>query len=287
MSQPCRGAAEPARYEHVIVFWLQNQPPSRVYGAPDAPYLNSLARGCATATNFHWVWHASFPPITSGEGKTLARGCSSPTLPGCVLASDNIFLQVRASGGTWRAYVEDMPSNCSSTGSRLYSPIHNPPLYYSSISADCRAWDVPLGTTESGAFLSDISNDTLATYTVVVPNLCHDSHDCSLETADGWVNTWITRIVSSKTYDRGTTAIFITWDDSGTDPPQVDDCTLSDAPDCLVPFYVISPSVRPGTIVSERLTMYSLLRTTEEQLGITTILGAAANAPSLRPLFRL
>ncbi len=277
----------PARYEHVIVFWLQNQPPTAVYGLSTAPYLNYLASSCGIATKFHWVWHASFPPITSGDGKTLARSCQTPAPSGCMLSSESIFSQVRAAGGSWRAYVEDMPSNCSSSSSRLYSPIHNPPLYYSSISADCRTWDVPLGTTEAGAFASDIRDETLATYTVVIPNLCHDSHDCSLETADDWLNTWITRIVSSKSYGRGTTAIFITWDDSGVDPPGVEDCTLSDVPDCLVPFYVISPSVRPGTIVSDRLTMYSLLRTTEEQLGITTFLGAAANAPSLRPLFRL
>jgi hypothetical protein len=180
-----------------------------------------------------------------------------------------------------------MASNCSSSASRLYSPIHNPPLYYSRIASDCPTWDVPLGTTEAGAFLKDITNDALPTYAVVVPNLCHDSHDCALGLADDWLRTWITKIVSSSTYGRGTTAIFITWDDSGIDPPQVDDCTLSDVPDCLVPFFVVSPSVRPGAVVSERLTMYSLLRTTEELLGITTFLGSAADAPSLRPLFRL
>ena len=286
-TQPCSAAAAPSRYDHVIVFWLQNQPPTAVYGSPAAPYLNYLAATCATATHFHWVWHASFPPITSGEGTTLARGCNSPALPGCLLRSESIFSQVRAAGGPWRVYVEDMPANCSATGSNLYSPIHNPGLYYSGISTDCVAWDVPLGTTEGGAFLNDISNEALPAYTVVVPNLCHDSHDCSLAIADAWLKTWIAKIVASKTYGHGTTAIFITWDDSGTDPPGVSDCTSSDVPDCLVPLFVISPSVRPGTVAADRLTMYSLLRTTEELLGITKFLGAAADAPSLRPIFRL
>ena len=285
--QPCSAATVPPNYDHVIVFWLQNQPPTAVYGSPTAPYLNYLASTCGTATKFHWVWHASFPPITSGEGKTLARGCSSPSLPGCLLKSESIFSQVRAMGAAWRVYVEDMRTNCSAAGSNLYSPIHNPGLYYSGISSDCLAWDVPLGTTEAGAFVNDIANETLPAYSVVVPNLCHDSHDCSLAMADAWLKTWIAKIVASKTYSRGTTAVFITWDDSGTDPPGVDDCTLSDVPDCLVPLYVISPSVRPGTVVADRLTMYSLLRTTEELLGIRHLLGAAADAPSLRPTFRL
>ncbi|MDQ2914676.1 MAG: alkaline phosphatase family protein [Chloroflexota bacterium] len=287
ISGPCTGAAAPALYEHVIVFWLQNQPPTAVYGLSTAPYLNYLASSCGTATKFHWVWHASFPPITSGEGKTLARSCQTPALSGCMLSSESIFSQVRGSGGAWRAYVEDMPANCSSIATRLYSPIHNPGLYYSRIASDCGSWDVPLGTTEAGTFLNDIRTEALPEYAVVVPNLCHDSHDCPLDVADSWLKTWISRILSSKTYGQGGTAIFITWDDSGVDPPGVEDCTLSDVPECLVPFFVISPSVRPGTIVSDRLTMYSLLRTTEELLGITTFLGAAANAPSLRPLFRL
>jgi phospholipase C len=204
-----------------------------------------------------------------------------------MMASESIFSQVRAAGGSWRAYVEDMTANCSPTSNRLYSPIHNPAIYYSRIASDCVSWNVPLGSTEAGAFLIDITNESLPEYTFVVPNLCHDSHDCALGMADGWLKTWISRIVSSQTYGRGTTAIFITWDDSGTDPPGVEDCTLSDVPDCLVPLFVISPSVRPGTVVSDRLTNYSILRTTEELLGITTYLGAAANAPSLRPLFRL
>lgn len=287
VAQPCTASAPPARYDHVIVFWLQNQPPGKVYGAPTAPYLNSLASACGTATNMHWVWHASFPPATSGEATSLSRGCSSPAMPGCTLASESIFSQLKAQGATWRAYVEDMPASCSSTGSRLYSAIHNPPLFYSRLSADCPRWDVPLGTSEAGAFHDDVTNENLPSYAFVVPNLCHDSHDCSLAEADAWLKTWITKIVSSKTYRQGGTAIFVTWDDSGVDPPGIEDCTLADVADCLVPFFVISPSIAAGTRVSERLTFYSLLRTSEELLGIGTFLGAAADARSLRPLFRL
>ncbi len=208
-------------------------------------------------------------------------------MPGCTLRSESIFSQLKSQGATWRAYVEEMPANCSSSGSSLYSAIHNPPLFYSSLSSDCPRWDVPLGTSEGGAFLNDITNESLPSYSFVVPNLCHDSHDCSLGEADAWLKIWITKIVASNAYRQGGTAIFVTWDDSGVDPPGIEDCTLSDVADCLVPLFVISPSIAPGTKVTERLTFYSLLRTSEELLGISAFLGGAADAKSLRPLFRL
>jgi len=43
----------------------------------------------------------------------------------------------------------------------------------------------------------------------------------------------------------------------------------------------------PGTIVATHLDHYALLRTTEELLGITTYLGKAAQATSMRAAFGL
>ena len=54
-----------------------------------------------------------------------------------------------------------------------------------------------------------------------------------------------------------------------------------------VPLLVISPWTRPGTRSSARFTHYSLLRTTEELLGLHAHLGNAATAPSLRTAFGL
>jgi hypothetical protein len=54
-----------------------------------------------------------------------------------------------------------------------------------------------------------------------------------------------------------------------------------------MPNIVISPTTRPGTRSVDRVDHYALLRTTEEMLGLRTFLGAAANAPSMRPMFNL
>ena len=52
------------------------------------------------------------------------------------------------------------------------------------------------------------------------------------------------------------------------------------------PTIVISPQTHAGTRSAGRFTHYSLLRTTEEMLGLKTV-GAAAKAPSMRAAFGL
>ena len=83
------------------------------------------------------------------------------------------------------------------------------------------------------------------------------------------------RINASATYQAGHTVLFITWDeDDGSSGNQV--ATI-----------VVSPSTRPGTRSTEAFTHYSLLRTTEQLLGIPGHLGLAAAAASMRAAFNL
>ena len=54
-----------------------------------------------------------------------------------------------------------------------------------------------------------------------------------------------------------------------------------------MPTYVIAPSVPSGTRIGEAFTHYSLLRTTEELLGLRPLLGSAATANSMTAAFNL
>jgi hypothetical protein len=53
--------------------------------------------------------------------------------------------------------------------------------------------------------------------------------------------------------------------------------------DTPVPNFIVAPSVIPGTTVQGSYSHYSLLRSTEEMLGIAPMLLNAGNAVSLRP----
>jgi hypothetical protein len=82
-------------------------------------------------------------------------------------------------------------------------------------------------------------------------------------------------IIASRLYRAGKMALFLVWDE--------DDDNHANH----IPAVVVAPAVRPGTLATGRLDHYSLLRTTEELLGLRQFLGNAAGAPSMRRAFGL
>jgi hypothetical protein len=82
-------------------------------------------------------------------------------------------------------------------------------------------------------------------------------------------------VFATRQYRGGTTAVFVTWDESSHGDPASQ----------RIPTLVIAPSVRPGSAPSKRFDHYALLRTTEELLGLHSFLEAAASAPSMRTAF--
>lgn len=122
-----------------------------------------------------------------------------------------------------------------------------------------------LGTTAGGNLLTDLTQSTLPAFSFITPNLCNDMHDCTVGTGDGWLSQWLPKILDSPTYRAGHTAVFVTWDE-----------------ETPVPNFEVAPSIVPGTVLTGSYSHYSLLRTTEELLGIQNYLLKAANAVSLR-----
>jgi phosphatidylinositol-3-phosphatase len=132
-----------------------------------------------------------------------------------------------------------------------------------------------MGTTTGGAFLNDLNNNTLPAFSFVTPDMCNDTHDCSVATGDSWLQSRVPKIAASPAYQSGNTALFITWDE--------DDLSASNH----VAMLVVSPYTPTGTQSASAYNHYSLLRTTEEMLGIKTFLGNAATAASMRASFGL
>src|SRR5262249_12892186 len=162
-----------------------------------------------------------------------------------------------------------------------YAASHNPAVYYRALAPDCALHDVPYARLGQ-----DLDADVLPAFAFVTPNMCHDMHNCSVATGDAWLARSIGMLTSSAAYRRGTMAIFVTVDegeDSGSNA-----CTFNthDA-GCHVPIVVISPATPAGTRSHELYNHYSLLRTTEEMLGITDYLGMARRARSMRAAFNL
>jgi len=252
---------------------MENKSYDQIVGSDNAPYLNSLARQCGLATNFRSLARPSLPnyvALTSGS----TQGIGDDGAPSShTLGAPSIFSQLR---GGWRALVESMPANCvRSDAGDLYVVRHNPAAYYTDIRRACARQDVPLRT----------RLDLSARFTFITPNLCHDMHSCErtgddvaaqTRVGDSWLAAFIPKLLASPEYSSGTTAIFITWDEPD-----------AGSADAHVATFVISPSTRSGTRSAKAFSHYSLLRTTEEMLGIRRHLGQAAGAPSMRGAFHL
>ena len=275
---PCgTRATAPGRYAHVIWIVMENHAYNQVIGSSSAPYENQLAGQCGLATNYKAVTHPSLPnyiAMTSGGTQGVTDDNPPSSHP---LSAASIFSQVKAAGLTWRSYEEAMPSNCYLGSSGSYAVKHNPAAYFVPIRSDCAVWDVPMGTTTGGAFLNDLSANTLPAFSFVTPDMCNDTHDCGVGTGDSWLQGWIPKIVASPAYQSGNTAIVLTWDE--------DDFTTVNQ----VATIVISPTTTPGTRSGIAFDHYSLLKTTEQMLGISTYLGHAGDAgtTSMRSAFHL
>lgn len=278
---PC-GRASPhgASYSHVIWLWMENQSYDQVVGSSSAPYVKSLARACGLATNYHNITHPSLPnyiAATSGLGGADLEPFKADCDPSASCSTDarSIFAQV----SSWRAYEESMQTACDRQDSGDYAARHNPPLYYTSL-AGCRQRDVPL-TRLAG----DLSANSLPAFAFITPNLCHDTHDCPVSAGDRWLASEVSRIVASPAYRAGHTVLFITWDEG--EGGSTSDCAVNERDvGCHVATLVVSPSTPAGQRSGELFNHYSLLRTTEDLLGVAP-LGEAANANSMAKTFGL
>ncbi len=270
--QPCGWLRKPPKtYQHVVWVVMENKDYSEIIGSSNAPYLNGVANACGLATNFSAESHPSVPnylAMTSGSTQGIS-GDPYPTDAPLRVAS--IFSQL---GRQWRALEESMPSNCDRTNEGLYDVNHNPAPYYTNLAKRCSRRDVPLTRRP----------DLSARFTFVTPNLCHDMHSCpttgedvgaQTRAGDTWLSTWLPKLLNSAQYRSGSTAIFITWDENDVGEGE------------QVATIVISPYTRRGTRSARPFNHYSLLRTTEDMLGIHTHLGGAAAASSMRSAFHL
>ena len=105
---------------------------------------------------------------------------------------------------------------------------------------------------------ADVGFDPAAAdYSLIVPNLCNDAHDCPLSTADAWLKNLVPRILDSPAWKDGG-VLFITFDEADGQDRQAN----------RVATLVIAPSVVPGTRSSVPHTHYSLLRTVQDGLGL-------------------
>jgi acid phosphatase len=254
-------------FTHVFVIVMENQEYGTVIGNSAAPYINSLATSYGLGTQYYAVTHPSLPnylALTAGSTFGITTDCTT-----CYLNSTNLADQIEASGRTWKAYMESMPSACFTGSSYPYMQKHDPWMYYDDIRtnlARCQSHVVPYSQ-----FATDMASGNVPNFVWITPNMCSDTHDCSVATGDAWLAQQVPTILNSAAWLNGG-VLFITWDEGST---SAGCCT--DATGGQVAMVVISSLGKAGLRSSVQETHYSLLRTIEDSWRLPRLNGAGCS----------
>ncbi|MDU0315138.1 alkaline phosphatase family protein [Phycicoccus sp. M110.8] len=232
------------------------------------PYTESLAQRYGYATAWSAVRHPSLPnylAIASGSthGVTDDAAPAQHPLPGAT-----VFGRALAAGSTAAVYAEGMARPCQQEPEGRYAVKHNPWAYFPAERAACERHDLPLDALQEA-----VAAGTLPAAGMVVPDLCHDAHDCGLGVADDWFRTWMTRIQTGPDWRSGRLVVVLTADE--------DDHSSGNR----VLTVVAHPSLH-HVVVTAPLDHYSLTRLYAE-VTRTAPLGRAAGATSVAAAFGL
>jgi len=234
--------------DHIVVIVMENHEYGSVIGNPDAYFITSLAGTYSLATNDHATSHPSLPNyLDMVYGKDFGIHDDGE---GYVLPGPNIATELHQAGLSWSDLNESMPDDdatpCSFPSAAPYAKKHNPFAYSSVLQSNtwaCSRID-PYAVPR-----------TLARFTFVTPDLCHDVHDCPISTGDRWLSQQVPRWLGRMS---GHDLLILTFDEG----------TTNDGGGGHIATIVAGPGARHGTRDTTSYSHFSLLRTVEDAFGL-------------------
>ena len=266
-------AASAAQFDHVFIVVEENNDYASVTSS-SMPYLTALAAQYGLATQYYANTHPSIGNYLEMTGGQIITNDDSynQTVP-----SDNVVRHLVAAGKTWKAYAEGLPSVGFVTldyDDGTYASRHVGLQYYTDVHDNPAQAQNMVPFTQ---FATDLANGTLPNYSFITPDLCNDAHDCSLNTADSWLQTNIDPLVKSAFFQQNNCLLIITFDESGGDNTNGGG---------LVYWVAVSPTKSKRGYVSTTLYQHqSTLRLMLKGLGVTSFPGDAATAPDMSEFF--
>lgn len=251
-------------FDRVIVVVMENKARSGVVGNPHAPAFNAFARQGAVLSGYRGVTHPSLPnylALVSGSTHGITSDCTDCTVGGNSLADT-----LEARHLTWKAYAEGLPRpGWTGPSHGRYAKKHVPFLYFRNVVSSRARLRQVVPLTQ---FDRDRAGGMLPNLSLVVPDLCHDMHDCSVAMGDAWLKRFVPPILKLPG-----TVIFVVFDESDSSNP-------------AVPALALGTLVRPHSRATRTLDHYGLLRTIEDGLGLR-LLGHSARSPEITGIWRV
>lgn len=228
------------------------------------PYVRSLADRYGYATRYTAQTHPSLPNyLAMVGGSTFGVHDDAPPsahpLPG-----RSVFGEAVNAGRTVRVYADAMSKPCQTTAAGTYGVKHNAWAYFRAERSLCRQHDVPVR-----ALARDARRGRLPAIGMIVPDLCHDAHDCPLGRADDWLRAHLRPLTSGPDWRAGRLAIVITADED------------DDHHGNRILTVVADPALH-GRVVSSRLDHYSLARSYANVAGVRPLRHARTARPLLQ-----
>jgi acid phosphatase len=272
LAASCSGSAATRtpvpRVDHVIVVVFENKDQKSVLGNSRAPNFNGFARRYAVLSNYRGIAHPSLPnylALVSGSTHGIRTDCTT-----CVVSGSNLADSLEHAHMSWKVYAEGLPRPGWTGGfSGRYAKKHVPFLYFKDIvSKPARLRRV----VPFRQFSSDLAAARLPAFSLIVPDLCHDMHDCSVARGDTWLGGFLTPLLRSP--QLANSVVFVVTDE----PADLN-------PDAPVPALALGPLVKTKSRYSGRTSHYGLLRTIEDSWGLPR-LGRSAQARSITGIWR-
>ena len=258
-----------------------------------APYMTKLAQNWALSLQYVAVSHPSLPnylALFSGQTWACDNYDGGPNSNTCTSNAWNSvgknLVDILPSSVSWKAYMENMTSNCQTNDSGSYAVRHDPFAYFNDIVGNSTRCGqvVPAGTNGSldSTLLNDLNSANAPNLMWLTPNLCDDMHDACIGSnnqtrnggctsasqcvpqGDSYLGHLVPQILSSSTFARGGAALLITFDEGNGYCP-----VNGGSQDCVYALWV-GPAAK--TLYSSRTLYgaghYSWLATIEDNWGL-------------------
>jgi hypothetical protein len=250
------------------------------------------------------IYSDFFPGLATSDGQFTGQGCVYP--PGVQNIATQLegagftwrgYMQDMANSAPSEPAACRHPdlnahdSTQTATATDQYAARHNPFVYFHSIidSPTCQANDVDLSR-----LAPDLGSEaTTPNYAFITPDLCNDGHDepCAdgqpggMAQANSFLQGLVPEILASPAYkDHG--LLIVTFDEAESEPGASGDasacCNEPSGPNTVNPgglvpgpgggrvgAVMLSPCIQPSTVTDHSYNHYSLLRSIEDDFGLS------------------
>lgn len=266
-------ARSPAHhFDRVVIVVLENADYERSIQDPN---LTALAAHGASFTNFHALFHPSYPnylAMIAGTDFGLHRrgsflGDKQVNLPNDA-AHKTIADRLIAAGLDFKQYAEELPEGpCpwNLSGQHVsekkgnYVRRHVPFMSFREVQEKWCDRVIRVDSGKSDNYFVQDAKKGLVAYSLYTPNMNHDGHDTTVAVAGAWVKKFLDDSFPEKL--RKGTLVVVTFDESGgNEDNRIFTLFLGDM--------VKEASQQDPKALGKRYTHYNVLRTIEDNFGL-------------------